>query len=204
MSVFVLLLTGCAKQGDAASRAESTGGWHRIQTEHIDLVTNLGDAAALEAVIALERTRGAMLQAAWSGRSSTRHVAPLRVIALANGLEFERYFGLDVNGLQTLIGGSTLVLWGQPSHWERRPDLKIDVKTSTLRHEMAHHLEPAGIEQRRDKEILDEWRRHPGLGPSQIRNQLRRESIKISVNTVRRVMEEAGYRPPKVERKPHD
>jgi transposase InsO family protein len=56
----------------------------------------------------------------------------------------------------------------------------------------------------RDKEILDEWHRHPGLGPSQIRNQLRRKSIKTSVNTVRRVMEEAGYRPPKVERKPHD
>ena len=56
----------------------------------------------------------------------------------------------------------------------------------------------------RDKEILVEWRRHPGLGPSQIRNQLRRKGIKSSVNTVRRVMEEAGYRPPKVERKPHD
>jgi transposase InsO family protein len=60
------------------------------------------------------------------------------------------------------------------------------------------------IAERRDKEILDEWHRHPGLGPSQIRNQLRRKGIKSSVNTVRRVMEEAGYRPPKVERKPHD
>jgi transposase len=63
---------------------------------------------------------------------------------------------------------------------------------------------PKEIEAQRDKEILDEWRRHPGLGPSQVRNQLRRKSIKVSVNTARRVMEEAGYRPPKVERKPHD
>ena len=63
---------------------------------------------------------------------------------------------------------------------------------------------PKDLEAQRDKEILDEWRRHPGLGPSQIKNQLRRKSIKVSVNTVRRVMEEAGYRPPKVERKPHD
>jgi putative transposase len=63
---------------------------------------------------------------------------------------------------------------------------------------------PKDLEAQRDKEILDEWHRHPGLGPSQIRNQLRRKSIKVSVNTVRRVMEEAGYRPPKVERKPHD
>jgi transposase InsO family protein len=63
---------------------------------------------------------------------------------------------------------------------------------------------PAEIEAQRDKEILDEWHRHPGLGPSQIKNQLRRKNIKVSVNTVRLVMEDAGYRPPKVERKPHD
>src|SRR5690606_28904146 len=63
---------------------------------------------------------------------------------------------------------------------------------------------PSEVEAQRDQEILEEWRRHPGLGPSQIRNQLRRKSIKVSVHTVRRVMEDAGYRLPKVERKPHD
>jgi len=60
------------------------------------------------------------------------------------------------------------------------------------------------IEAQRDQEILAEWKRHPGLGPSQIRNQLRRKGIKVSVHTTRRVMEEAGYRPPKVKREPHD
>jgi transposase InsO family protein len=59
------------------------------------------------------------------------------------------------------------------------------------------------IEELRDREILSEWHLHPGLGPSQIRNQLRRKGIKVSVHTVRRVMEEAGYRPPKVSRQPH-
>jgi transposase len=63
---------------------------------------------------------------------------------------------------------------------------------------------PGELEAQRDKEILDEWHRHPGLGPSQIRNQLRRKSIRTSTNTVRRVMEGAGYRPPKVVRKVHD
>ena len=63
---------------------------------------------------------------------------------------------------------------------------------------------PADIEERRDQEILREWRQHPGLGPSQIRNQLRRGGVKVAVNTVRRVMEDAGYRPPKVKREPHD
>src|SRR5690606_33532183 len=60
------------------------------------------------------------------------------------------------------------------------------------------------IEAQRDAEILEEYARNPGLGPSQIRNQLRRKSIKVSVQTVRRVMESVGYRPPKVERTKHD
>lgn len=65
-------------------------------------------------------------------------------------------------------------------------------------------LGQAEIEVQRDREILEEWHRHPGLGPSQIRNQLRARCVKVSVHTVRRVMEGAGYRPPKVERQPHD
>ena len=64
--------------------------------------------------------------------------------------------------------------------------------------------DPTDIEAQRDREILAEWRRNPGLGPSQIRNQLRRRAIKVAVHTVRRVMEEAGYRPPKVQRRTHD
>lgn len=64
--------------------------------------------------------------------------------------------------------------------------------------------DPADVAAQRDKEILDEWRRHPGLGPSQIRNQLRRKGVKVAVNTVRNVMVEAGYRPPKVKRDAHD
>jgi len=64
--------------------------------------------------------------------------------------------------------------------------------------------DPRDIEAQRDKEILDEWHRHQGLGPSQIRNQLRRKGVKVSVHTARRVMQEAGYRPPKVKRQGHD
>jgi len=63
--------------------------------------------------------------------------------------------------------------------------------------------DPRTVEARRDSAILAEWRKQQGLGPSQIRNQLRRAGTKVSVQTVRRVMEEAGYRPPKVERHDH-
>jgi transposase-like protein len=63
---------------------------------------------------------------------------------------------------------------------------------------------PTDIEAQRDREILAEYRRQPGLGPSQIQKQLRRRQIKVSVNTVREVMIEAGYRPPRVKAREHD
>lgn len=57
----------------------------------------------------------------------------------------------------------------------------------------------------RDRRILAEWKRHPGLGPSQVRNQLRRQGLKVSVHTVRCVLDENGYVAPKVRREPvHD
>lgn len=57
----------------------------------------------------------------------------------------------------------------------------------------------------RDQRILSEWKAHLGLGPSQVRNQLRRQGLKVSIHTVRCVMEENGYVTPKVRREPaHD
>jgi len=55
----------------------------------------------------------------------------------------------------------------------------------------------------RHRLILELWRQQPGLGPSQIRNLLRRKGFKASVNTVRAVMEEHGYVHPKLRRKEH-
>jgi len=53
----------------------------------------------------------------------------------------------------------------------------------------------------RDNKILAMWRQHPGYGPSQIRNMLKRSGFKVSVGTVRHVMEENGYLSPKLKRK---
>lgn len=52
----------------------------------------------------------------------------------------------------------------------------------------------------RDQRILKEWKTHPGLGPSQVRNQLRRQGMKVSVHTVRCVLEDNGYVTPKTRR----
>ncbi len=51
--------------------------------------------------------------------------------------------------------------------------------------------------------ILNTWKQHPLLGPSQIKNQLRRLGYKTSVNTVRNIMEEHGYVTPKIKRTEH-
>lgn len=61
----------------------------------------------------------------------------------------------------------------------------------------------ASEQQERHQLILTLWRQQPGLGPSQIRNQLKRKGLKASVSTVRAVMEEHGYVQPKVRRKEH-
>jgi len=55
----------------------------------------------------------------------------------------------------------------------------------------------------RHRLILELWRQQPGLGPSQIRNLLKRKGFKASVSTVRAIMEEHGYVQPKLRRKEH-
>ena len=49
---------------------------------------------------------------------------------------------------------------------------------------------------------LELWRLKPGLGPAQISNQMLREGKKISVTTVRGILEENGYTPPMLRPKP--
>lgn len=80
--------------------------------------------------------------------------------------------------------------------WQRRLDLFNSGKIESSPLEGSDE----DVEAKRDAEILDIWKTHPGLGPSQIRNQLRRSGMKISVHRVRRVMEANGYVPPKVKR----
>lgn len=53
----------------------------------------------------------------------------------------------------------------------------------------------------RDQKIVSMWRQHPGYGPSQIRNMLKRDGFKVSVGTVRDVRERNGYLPPSLRRK---
>lgn len=45
-----------------------------------------------------------------------------------------------------------------------------------------------------EKAVLSTWERYPGFGPGQVRNQLRRQGMTISIGTVRKIMEAEGYK----------
>ena len=81
--------------------------------------------------------------------------------------------------------------------WRRRVELHAKGETDTS--PVVGSDDDPAVE--RDRRILAIWRKHPGLGPSQIRNQLRRAGLKVSVHTVRVTMEEHGYVPPKSRKK---
>lgn len=49
------------------------------------------------------------------------------------------------------------------------------------------------ISPQQEQDIMDVWRRNPGYGPGQVRNQLRRQGITVSIRTVRSIMEANGY-----------
>jgi len=63
--------------------------------------------------------------------------------------------------------------------------------------------DPSVEQDERRQLILALWHQQPGLGPSQIRNLLRRRGYRASVSTVRAVMEEDGYIHPRLRRKEH-
>jgi len=112
----------------------------------------------------------------------------------AQALELAAQVGVTAAGKQLEISRFSIY------EWRRKAKLAAQGKGESP----TSGPDPADIEARRDQEILTLWREHPGLGPSQVRNQLQRKGIKVATATVRRVMEDAGYRPPKAQRREHD
>lgn len=50
------------------------------------------------------------------------------------------------------------------------------------------------ISAEKEEAVLSTWKRYPAFGPGQVRNQLRRQGIGVSIKTVRRLMEAHGYK----------
>ena len=85
--------------------------------------------------------------------------------------------------------------WTRKAERERERERERDA--ATVKPPVDKQLTP-------EEAILAEWREHPGFGPSQIRNQLKRSrQLKASVTTVRNVMEDHGYVAPKAKERKH-
>ncbi len=50
------------------------------------------------------------------------------------------------------------------------------------------------ITHQQEKAVIDIWGNYPGFGPGQVRSQLRRQGITISIRTVRSIMQANGYK----------
>jgi hypothetical protein len=116
----------------------STGGpWRRVETPHFVLRTDLDQQEARRAGKALEASRDALISG--TGRTFRFGNSQTEVYILANGLEFERYFGKTTHGLFTYDGPPQLFLYGPASRWELRRTAHFPTP-SVLRHELAHQL----------------------------------------------------------------
>ena len=101
-----LLLVACFVCAVACGGA---GRWVKLQTEHFDLYTDLGDADAGRAAAALERTRAAILIAAWSKDVGSKRTSRAAVVVLGDGLAFEHYVGRSYTGVFGSVVRPTLV-----------------------------------------------------------------------------------------------
>ncbi len=131
-----LLVLGSA----ATEAAEAPTGWTEVQTAHVTLRTDLRLQDARRAALAVERTRAALLVAAWPG---LQLMQPERidVVVLSNHQDFEGYFGGRIGGLFVdRVYPPTAYLYGAPESWEHRETLALEETTSVLKHELTHHL----------------------------------------------------------------
>jgi tetratricopeptide (TPR) repeat protein len=124
----------------ASSGGEVSTGWTEVRTEHITLKSDLGKEETARAALAVERTRAALLAAAWPG-AKLLQPERVEVIVFAGQPDFIHYFGAFLLGL--FSHGEyppTAFLFGPPEKWEKRSTLALSETTSVLKHELSHHL----------------------------------------------------------------
>jgi putative transposase len=86
--------------------------------------------------------------------------------------------------------------------WRRRQagaKSKVAAATALVPRSSRPHRSPNQLAEDRYHLIAETWLANQALGPRQIRNQLRRtHALRVGTSTVRRVLEEHGYVPPKI------
>lgn len=87
------------------------------------------------------------------------------------------------------------------NEWKRRADTAApeDTEKALKPRSSAPKHNAKRLSEERYHLIADTWKQNQALGPRQVRNQLRRShGLRVGTSTVRRVMVEHGYVPPKI------
>ncbi len=123
----------------AAGAAPSKTGWSEVKTPHVTLKSDLGLEAAERAAVLAERTRAALLAAAWPGAKLPQE--RIELVVLSYHQDFEHYFGDLVHHKVVLTEYPPRVfLYGAPERWERRSSVELEVTTSVLKLALMQHL----------------------------------------------------------------
>jgi Protein of unknown function (DUF1570) len=132
--------TACLGPRLAQCPAEGGKPWVELESDHFVLQTDLPPQEAEKGVAYLERTRAAMLAAAWPAALQLE-MPRLTVHVLADPSQFERIFPRRVGGVFSRNGDEPfIVLAGPPDSWEQRFTGLSDTTSSTVKHELAHYL----------------------------------------------------------------
>jgi tetratricopeptide (TPR) repeat protein len=140
LALLVCSHTACLGPRMARCPAEGGKPWVELESDHFVLQTDLTLEEARKGVEYLERTRSAMLAAAWPAALQLE-MPRLTVHVLADPSDFEHIFPRRVGGVFSRLGDEPfIVLAGPPDAWEERFTGLSDTTSSTVKHELAHYL----------------------------------------------------------------
>lgn len=122
---------------DFAPSSVAPGGWKQVTTPDFTLMTDL-DVPSTEVAAELLSQSLTGLKAMF-GKAPTVGETSITVIALKDGLEFERRFGRLAWGIAySSERGTVLILYGEPEKWFQRTSLTYEGSQSVVTHELAH------------------------------------------------------------------
>jgi Flp pilus assembly protein TadD len=121
------------------SAGEPKSGWSEVKTPHVTVKTDLSLEAAERAAVLAEKTRAALLAAAWSGAKLPQE--RIELVVFSSHQDFAFYFG-DIVFDKAVLNDypPTVFLYGASEKWEKRPSLEIEETTSVLKQALAQHL----------------------------------------------------------------
>ncbi len=123
----------------ASGAAPSKTGWSEVRTPHVTLKTDLNLDAAERAAVLAERTRAALLAAAWSGAKLPQE--RIELVVFSDHQDFEHYFG-DFVHHKVVLGDypPTIFLYGASERWQKRSAMEVEDSTSVLQLALMQHL----------------------------------------------------------------